>query len=70
MNREEAKRLLPAIQAYAEGKDVQFFGVLLEKAGLGEKWHDTNDPSFDKRTQWRVKPDLLECWGCGGSGWR
>lgn len=62
MTRDEAKKLLPVIQAFAEGKDVQFYGRVDGQTALGPIWHDTDDPSFDECTQWRIKPEPLECW--------
>lgn len=64
MTREEAKKLLPIIQAYAEGKTVQYFS-----AG-GRRWVDCNDPLFSKDVKYRIKPESKyrpfksqeECW--------
>ena len=64
MNRENAKALLPVIQAYAEGKEIEIFSI-------GDKeWQDCPDPSFDARQNYRIKPqetyrpfkDAEECW--------
>lgn len=49
MNREEAKKLLPIIQAYADGKEVQ----CLEGTG----WDDVLHPTFDPFFAWRIKPE-------------
>ena len=63
MTREEAKQLLPIIQAFAEGKIIQ---VLDE----GE-WFDLREPDFKKSTnRYRIKPEQEyrpfktqeECW--------
>ena len=63
MTREEAKQLLPIIQAFAEGKIIQ---VLDE----GE-WFDLREPDFRKSTnRYRIKPEPKyrpfknqeECW--------
>ena len=63
MKRKEAKEMLPIIQAYAEGKNIQFLSD-------GE-WHDINQADFacypDK---YRIKPEPKyrpfktkeECW--------
>ena len=63
MTREQAKELLPIIQAYAEGKNIQFLS--------DDEWHDINKTNFtccpDK---YRIKPEPKyrpfktkeECW--------
>lgn len=64
MTRKEAKKMLPIIQAYAEGKTVQYFS-----AG-GRRWVDCNDPLFSKDVKYRIKPEPKyrpfktqeECW--------
>ena len=63
MTREEAKDLLPIIQAWAEGKNVQFLSD-------GE-WHDINQADFTcYPDKYRIKPEPKyrpfktqeECW--------
>jgi len=55
MNREQAKELLPIIQAFAEGKDVQFWFA------PGRFWcTDKQNPEFDPKDKWRVKPEPRE----------
>jgi hypothetical protein len=50
MTRERAKELLPIIQAYAEGKDVQVFD--------GCQWHDLSKPSpAFEGLEYRIKPE-------------
>ena len=66
MTREEAKDLLPIIQAYAEGK------VIESRCIKGDKslWYDDEDPSFDNDFEYRLKSeqkyrpfkDAEECW--------
>lgn len=56
MNREEAKNLLPVIQAFAEGKDVQW------KYKGNDNWHDAKGPTWSEDHDWRIKPEPLECW--------
>lgn len=64
MTREEVKELLPIMQAYAEGKTVQYLS-----AG-GHRWLDCNDPLFSKDDKYRIKPEPKyrpfksreECW--------
>jgi hypothetical protein len=50
MNRERAKELLPIIQAYAEGKTIQY--------KVGDEWYDLSDPNFEgfDTKLYRVKP--------------
>ena len=64
MTREEAKELLPIIQAYAEGKTIQVFYDRNE-------WNDLNKPTFDgDPSSYRIKPEPKyrpfktqeECW--------
>ena len=63
MTREEAKELLPIIQAWAEGKNIQFISD-------GE-WHDINQADFTcYPDKYRIKPEPKyrpfktqeECW--------
>lgn len=63
MNREQAKKLLPIIQAFAEGKTVQY--------KIEGEWIQTNVPSFNPYLlEYRIKPepkyrpfkDKEECW--------
>lgn len=63
MDKEEAKKLLPIIQAFAEGKTIQVFNL------YKERWEDINNPSWDA-DRYRIKPepkyrpfkDADECW--------
>lgn len=63
MTREEAKELLPIIQALSEGKTVQFLS--------NGEWIDTDDPVFARQVDnYRIKPEPKyrpfrtkeECW--------
>lgn len=63
MTREEAKKMLPIIQAYAEGKTIQFLD--------GGKWLDLYESDFYKSPErYRIKPEPRyrpfktqeECW--------
>ena len=63
MTRGEAKELLPIIQAFAEGKTIEFF-----KQG---EWMELNDPDFMWcANKYRIKPESKyrpfknkeECW--------
>ena len=64
MTREQAKELLPIIQAFAEGKTIQFFS-------LEKKWVDREYPAFDDDpSNYRIKQEpkyrpfksAEECW--------
>ena len=51
MTREEAKNMAAIMQAYADGKTIQFLG-------LDKKWIDIKNPSFRTRSSYyRVKPE-------------
>ena len=63
MNRNQAKELLPFIQAFAEGKEIQQTD--------GYDWYDLDDPDFMANgNSYRIKPgpkyrpfkDVEECW--------
>ena len=62
MTREEAKELLPFIQAFAEGKTIQVWA--------NDTWKDENYPFFGTLYQFRIKPKSQyrpfktqkECW--------
>ena len=63
MTREEVKKMLPIMQAYAEGKNIQFLSD-------GE-WHDINQSDFTcYPDKYRIKPEPKyrpfknkeECW--------
>ena len=66
MNRNQAKELLPIIQAYAEGKAIESRCVKGDKS----LWYNDEDPSFDDDFEYRIKPeqryrpfrDAKECW--------
>lgn len=69
MTREEAKALLPIIQAYIEGKTIQVKCKTDSKA-LTEKWVDVVNPDLDNSRCYRIKPEpkyrpfksAKECW--------
>lgn len=67
MTREEAKVLLPIIQAFAEGKAIESRCI----KGDTSLWYDDEDPSFDDDFEYRIKPESKyrpfydnaeECW--------
>lgn len=63
MTREKAKELLPIIQAFAEGKTIQY-------KNEHEEWIETDCPIWAKCSKYRIKPELKyrpfktkeECW--------
>lgn len=64
MNKEEAKGLLPIIQAFADGKSIEMY---LE---CDNKWETCYNPAFNPENKYRIKPepkyrpfkDADECW--------
>ena len=62
MTREEAKELLPIIQAFADGKTIQVW--------YNDTWQDEEYPSFVELNLFRIKPESKyrpfknqeECW--------
>lgn len=66
MDRNQAKQLLPIIQAHAEGKTIQSRCI----KGDTSLWYDDEYPSFDEDFEYRIKPgpayrpfkDKKECW--------
>ena len=62
MTREEAKELLPIMQAFADGKTIQLF-----TNGI---WEGAENPSFEELSRYRIKPEPQyrpfkaqeECW--------
>lgn len=66
MDRNQAKKLLPIIQAYAEGKVIESRCI----KGDTSLWYDDKDPSFDDDFEYRIKPEpkyrpfknAEECW--------
>lgn len=67
MTRQQAKDLLPIIQAFADDKVIE---VRPNSKCNSEKWIETNNPSFDKLHEYRIKPEpkyrpfknKKECW--------
>ena len=67
MNRNQAKELMPIIQAFAEGKAIQYYDTLIDIAD----WEDCENPNFENLTyKFRIKPESTyrsfanaeECW--------
>ena len=63
MTREEAKELLPIIQAFVEGKTIEF-------RTIEGTWEELPDPLFQNPYKYRIKPEPKyrpfksqeECW--------
>ena len=63
MTRKEAKELLPIIQAFAEGKTIEY-------RGLGGEWKAAHTPTWSSHLFYRIKPEPKyrpfkskeECW--------
>lgn len=66
MDRNQVKELLPIIQAFSEGKQIQSRCIKGDKS----LWYDDDDFSFDDELEYRIKPspkyrpfkDAEECW--------
>lgn len=61
------KEMLPVLQAFAEGKTIQYYDSLIDIAD----WEDCENPNFENLTyKFRIKPeptyrpfkDAEECW--------
>lgn len=69
MTQEEAKKLLPIIQAYVEGKKIQV-KLKTDSKALTENWVDVTNPDWDMTRCYRIKPEptyrpfrnVEECW--------
>lgn len=61
MTRERAKELLPIIQAYVEGKKIQFLSRQQQLNGEWiDIWYDCvepYEPNFFEQTEYRIKPE-------------
>ena len=64
MTREQAKELLPIIQAFVDGKTIE------ARTDSISKWIETTTPKFDLLHEYRIKPEpkyrpfknAEECW--------
>lgn len=64
MTREQAKELLPIIQAFVDGKTIE------ARTDSISKWIETTTPKFDLLHEYRIKPEpkycpfknVEECW--------
>ena len=62
MTREEVKKMLPIMQAFADGKTIQVWA--------NDTWQDEEYPSFGELSLFRIKPEpkyrpfkgVEECW--------
>lgn len=55
--REKIKKVLPIMQAYAEGKDIQFKVHSSWKEVIGGEWEDCGEKTFFySDTEYRIKP--------------
>ena len=72
MTREETKKLLPIIKAFAEGKAIECKTKLSAIKGIDtpNKWIEIRDIFFSESLEYRIKPDSKyrpfkdadECW--------
>jgi hypothetical protein len=56
MTRETAKKLLPVIEAYANGEIIEY-----GSAGFN-RWTEVEFATFDEKFDYRIKPKPLELW--------
>ena len=58
MNRERAKELLPVIEHFANGGEIEFYN------NACDQWNDTDNPGFFTAGKYRIKetPDSID-WG-------
>jgi len=62
MNRQQAAELAPIMQAFADGKEVQYVST------AKNKWADAHNPSFVTSVKYRIKPEPREFWICFDKG--
>lgn len=66
MNKEEVKKLLPVLQAFAEGRTIE----CRYNKESNNLWHEIQDISYNSDLDYRIKPkpkyckfsNELECW--------
>ena len=66
MTREEIKKMLPILQAFADGKTIESRYIKGDKS----LWYNDEDLSFDNDLEYRIKPEpkyypfanVEECW--------
>lgn len=54
MNRERARELLPIIEAFANGEEIERY--------YGESWNREIGPCWDPDSKYRIKPKAREFW--------
>ncbi|HET8685502.1 MAG TPA: hypothetical protein VFM18_02420 [Methanosarcina sp.] len=59
MDREYAKKVAPIIQAFAEGKTVQWLDKMSTDTPV---WRDIDDPNWNPSFEYRVKPETKTYW--------
>ena len=59
MKRERAKELLPVIQAFADGEEIECRNIRQRDR---QDWHSINDPGWCKSNEYRIKPEPREFW--------
>lgn len=52
MTKDEAAKLIPIMQAYVDGKEIQVLTPHLS----GKTWITANSPTFSETFEWRIKP--------------
>lgn len=57
MNKYQAKNLLPIIEAFAHGKQIQTIAQVTSDGKC--MWVDTNEPHFETASRFRVKPERV-----------
>lgn len=62
MNRDQAKELLPIIQAFAEGKTIQARIPENDHDFEVTEWTDCTAPDFIEVAEYRIKPLPREWW--------
>jgi hypothetical protein len=61
MNRKRAAELLPIIQAFAEGKEIEM--RIKDDHPAPQKWTtNVEDTVFPDDFEYRIKPEPFECW--------
>lgn len=57
MNRQQANDLLPIIQAFIDGKEIQYRTTDIEEWDGFEDWEVTHNPTFNTHLyEYRIKP--------------
>jgi hypothetical protein len=57
MNREQAKALMPVIQAFVEGSDIEY---RCKDNNTPRKWTPTAFPTFHSDYEYRIKPKMVK----------